>query len=202
MAAIRSFAPFADPRGVSGCPGRGRGGVYCCRSVWVGGRSLWEDRDKPCLLSIRRHQRSIRRHQGTPISQARSAVVHDRWFREPTSLPRVPFSSASEKIPRLGTYLLFLSWHSRKAPFLEKTGRNVLLFFFFSLSVPSFHVQTKPLVWDRRLFVSQGKLIPLLHQAEQCFPPAQWGTELAVSQELLQKSCLLSSHLLFLWPTQ
>lgn len=131
MAAIRSFAPFADPRGVSGCPGRGRGGVYCCRSVWVGGRSLWEDRDKPCLLSIRRHQRSIRRHQGTPISQARSAVVHDRWFREPTSLPRVPFSSASEKIPRLGTYLLFLSWHSRKAPFLEKTGRNVLLFGFF-----------------------------------------------------------------------
>lgn len=69
------------------------------------------------------------------------AAAHGGWLRQPSSLPWVSCSSTSEKIPRLGTCLLFVSWHSRKTPFLEKTGGNVLLIFLAKCSL--FLLQTK-----------------------------------------------------------
>lgn len=61
MAAIRGFAPsdLGRPEGFAWCAqAGGEVGFMCWRTVWAGGRSLLEERDKPCLLSIRRHQRS------------------------------------------------------------------------------------------------------------------------------------------------
>lgn len=80
MAAIRGFAPY-DLCRTQGFVWRAQAGVVvgfmCWRSVWVGGRSLLEERDKPCLLSIRRHQRSTMVLPFLKPGKLAVAVVHD-----------------------------------------------------------------------------------------------------------------------------
>lgn len=80
MAAIRGFAPsdLCRAQRFAWCAQvRGEVGFMCWQSVWVGGRSLLEERDQPCLLSIRRHQRSITALPFLEPGKLEMAVVHD-----------------------------------------------------------------------------------------------------------------------------